>query len=64
MNAQQELEKIIFELGVSKVKIAEILELSYNTVSKMLNEKQERHHVNDLHVKKVKEFYKKYVSKF
>lgn len=64
MTPKQELEKIIFDLGVSKVKIAEIVGLSYNTFSKMLLDNQPRHNVNAGHVEKVKEYYKNLVSKF
>ncbi|MFK7049878.1 hypothetical protein V3Q77_08250 [Flavobacterium davisii] len=63
MTPKQELEKIIFDLGVSKVKIAEILGLSYNTLSKMLLDNQPRHNVNVGHVEKVKAYYKALVSK-
>lgn len=46
-----------------KVKTVKILRLSYNTVSQILNDKQEKHYINTDHVQKVKEYCREAANK-
>lgn len=62
MTPEEELKKIMDDLGISQVKISEILGLKYRTVVNMLREEETKHHVRDFHVEKVKTFLKDYIG--
>lgn len=62
MTPKQELKKIQTDLGITNVKLAEILEVKTNTMNKMFSEKAENHNIRDFHVKKVKIFLKNYIK--
>ena len=62
MTPQEELIKIINDLGITKQKVSEILGLSYNTVKGMFAPSQVRNKINSEHVNKIKRYLKDYIS--